>query len=91
MYSFSEMPLSAVKFWLDLCADLNIKYFFLVPHAGDLIHPHFVTSEPDGSHLDYYPLLEQHGYKLIRQQPKFPRDLAPQMIYSTDYLMWQRG
>lgn len=90
-YSFSEMPLSAVNFWLDLCADLNIPYFFLVPHAPDLIHPHFITSEPDGSHLDYLGAFEKHGYKLKAQRPKFPRELAGSLIYSTDYLLWQRG
>jgi SAM-dependent methyltransferase len=90
MYSFSEMPLSAVNFWLNFCADLNIRYFMLVPHSPDFIHPHFVTSEPDGSHLDYYHLFEQHGYRLIRQQPKFPPELAPQMIYSTTYYMFER-
>ncbi len=91
MYSFSEMPLSAVKMWLDLCENLEIKYFFLVPHAGDLINPHFVTSEPDGSHLDYYPLFERHGYKLKVQRPKFPVEMSGQLIYNTSYLLFERG
>lgn len=89
-YSFSEMPLSAVNFWLDLCVGLNIPYFFLTPHAPDLIHPHFITSEPDGSHLDYLGAFEKHGYKLKVQRPKFPRELADSLIYSTDYLLWER-
>ncbi len=89
-YSFSEMSLSAVNFWLHLCADLGVKYFMLVPHSPDFIHPYFVTSEPDGSHLDYFSSFEFHGYKLIRQQPKFPRELAPSLIYSTDYCLFAR-
>lgn len=91
IHSFSEMPLSAVRFWLSFCADLNIPNLFLVPHAGDLIHPHFVTSEADGSHLDYFHLFAEHGYKLKVQRPKFPRELAPRLIYSTDYLLFERG
>lgn len=89
--SFSEMPLSAVEFWIKMCADMEIRYFFLEPHSADLIHPHFVTSEPGGGNKDYYHLFEKYGYKLMVQQPKFPRDLAPMMIYSTDFLMFKRG
>jgi SAM-dependent methyltransferase len=91
MQSFSEMPLSAVDFWLGLCAAMDIRYFFLEPHSADLIHPHYVTSEPGGGNKDYYPLFEKYGYKLKVQQPKFPRDLAPSLIYSTDFLLFERG
>lgn len=89
--SFSEMPLSAVEFWIKMCADMEIRYFFLEPHSGDLIRPHYVTNEPDGTHKDYYHLFAKYGYNLMVQQPKFPRDLAPQLIYSTDFLMFKRG
>lgn len=89
--SFSEMPLSAVDFWVALCATMKIPYFFLEPHSADLIHPHYVTSEPDGTHRDYFHLFEKHGYKLKVQQSKFPRELAPSLIYSTDFLLFERG
>lgn len=91
MQSFSEMPLAAVDFWLGLCAAMNIPYFFLEPHSGDLVHPHYVTTEVDGTRGDYYPLFAKHGYKLKVQQPKFPRDLAPNLIYATDFLLFERG
>lgn len=91
MQSFSEMPLSAVEFWIKSCADSDVPYFFLEPHSADLIHPHFVTSEPHGGNKDYYHLFEKYGYKLKVQQPKFPRDLAPMLIYSTDFLLFERS
>lgn len=91
MQSFSEMPLSAVEFWIKACADAEVRYFFLEPHSADLIHPHYVTSEPGGGHKDYYHLFEKYGYKLKVQQPKFPRDLAPKLIYSSDFLLFERG
>jgi SAM-dependent methyltransferase len=91
MYSFSEIPLSAVNFWLDFCADLNVRHFYLVPHAPDLIHPAYLTTEPDGSHLDYYPLFERHGYKLKVQRPKLPIYMSNQLIYNTSYLLLERG
>jgi SAM-dependent methyltransferase len=88
--SFSEMPLSAVNFWLDRCVDLDIRLFFLSPHAGDLIHPNFVTSEPNGSARDYYDSFERHGYKVIARRPKFPYGEAPSLIFCTDYIMFER-
>lgn len=91
MQSFSEMPLAAVQYWLDLCVDLGIRIFFLEPHAGDLIHPHFVTSEVDGSHLDYYSEFERHGYKQIARMSKFPQSEPGKYIYNTDLIMFERG
>lgn len=90
-YSFSEMPLASVRFWLKLCADLDILYFFLVPHSGNMVDAHFVTSEPDGTHLDYYPLFEEFGYKLIERRHKFPPNWPKPLIYNTEYLLLKRG
>lgn len=90
-YSFSEMPLSAVNFWLGLCADLNIKYFFLCPHAGDLVNAHYVTSEPNGSHLDYYHLFAKHGYMGTRRWHKFPPDWSKPLIFNTEFVLFKRG
>lgn len=90
-YSFSEMPLASVEFWLKLCAEMNILYFFLVPHSGDLIHGHFVTSEPDGSHRNYLHLFEKYGYTCIEKQSKFPASWPKPLIYGTDYLLFKRG
>lgn len=91
VYGFSEMPLSAVKFWLDFCADLNVRYLFLVPHAADLVHPTFLTTEPDGTHLDYLPLFAEHGYKLERERYKFPVEMSDQLIYNTKHMLFRRG
>lgn len=90
MYSFSEMPLSAVHFWLGFCADLQIPYFYLVPHAPDLVHPHFLTSEPDGSHLDYLSSFPVYGYKLETRRPKFPVGMSDKLIYNTEYWLFRR-
>lgn len=89
--SFSEMPYSAVKFWLDLCADLNIKHFFLSPHSANLVDAHFVTSEPDGGHKDYYPLFAEHGYQETRRWHKFPPDWSKPLIFNTEFVMFKRG
>lgn len=88
--SFSEMPLAAVDFWLNLCADLNIRYFMLEPHSGDLVHPHYVTSEPDGSHLNYWHLFERYGYAEIRREYKFPEGRNAEFIFNTQFVMFER-
>lgn len=88
--SFSEMPLAAVDFWLKFCADRNIRHFFLSPHAGDLIHAHFVTNEIGGGHLDYYHLFEHYGYAEIRREYKFPVERSAEFIFNTQYVMFER-
>lgn len=88
--SFSEMPLTAVDSWLKMCADRNIRYFFLEPHSGNLRDAHFVTSEPNGDHLDYYTSFERYGYRMIRRAYKFPPDMTPSLIYNTEYFLFER-
>ena len=91
MQSFTEMPLASINYWLDLCADLKVPHFFLEPHAGDLVHAHFYSSEPDGhTHYDYLPLFAQHGYKLVVRRFKFPEAESDKYIYNTEYLLWER-
>lgn len=91
MYSFSEMPLASVNYWLDLCTDLKIPYFFLVPHAPDLVHAHFFTTEPDGhTHCDYMQALNAHGYKLKERRFKFPEAESDKYIYNTEFCLFSR-
>jgi hypothetical protein len=61
------MKLEAINFWLDYISDLNIPYLFVVPHDS-----RWVSVNPDGSHDSFKPLIERHGYRLVREQPKFP-------------------
>lgn len=67
IHSFSEMSASAISFWLDKLVLWNVPYFFLVPHDS-----RFVCVNEDGSIGDFRPLLDQHGYKLIYEKPKYP-------------------
>jgi hypothetical protein len=90
IHSFSEQPLASVNYWLDLCAEMNIPYFFLCPHSQDFCHASFHTTEVDNNHLDYYPLFAAHGYKEIKREFKYPPELADKLVFGTEYLMFSR-
>lgn len=91
MQSFSEMPLASINFWLDLCVDLKIPYFFLEPHAGDLVHPHYFSTEPDcTTHLNYRQAFTSHGYKMVKQEYKFPEAESEKYIYNSQFSLWER-
>jgi FkbM family methyltransferase len=65
VHSFPEMPLAAVRWWLELLADLDVPYLFIVPNG-----PNRLTSlEADGSRLDLMAALAAAGYELTHQQP----------------------
>lgn len=84
IHSFSEMTLSAINFWLDFISDLGIRHLFVVPHDE-----RWVACEPDGSHPSFKPLIEQHGFKLEAERPKYPAGvdgIYPEVIFS----FWER-
>lgn len=91
VYSFAECTLSTIDYWLKFCADLNIKYFFLCPHDYSLTVGAFVSHETDGRNLDYWPLFERYGYKLLRRVYKYePKEISPTMVFGTEFCMFER-
>lgn len=83
IHSFSECTSSAINFWLDYLCDTGTKYLFLVPHDE-----RWVCCETDGSHPSFYPLVEQHGFKLECSQPKFPAYVDG--AFPTTYYLFKR-
>ena len=57
IHSWSECTLSAVKYWLDLLADLRVPFLFVVPNWLDE-EGMFLTIEPDGSKASFLPEIE---------------------------------
>ena len=65
VHSFPEMPLAAVRWWLDVLADLDVPYLFLVPNEPDRL----ASLEPDGSRLNLRPAIRAAGYELTHEEP----------------------
>jgi hypothetical protein len=65
VHSFSECPYAAVEWWVNLLARLAVPTLFLVPNEPTEL----LTLEPDGTRLDFLPLLERAGYQLVHREP----------------------
>lgn len=72
IHSFSECTYAAVEWWLRRVADLGIANLMIVPNPNNRFASdpeRFVSSEADGSHRDFYPLLTSLGYELTAREP----------------------
>lgn len=83
IHSWSECSLDAINWWLDMIADHNIRYLFVVPHDTG-----WVCANIDGSTGEFKSALERHGYRLMRSDLKPSVDgFHPQTLYT----LWRRA
>jgi hypothetical protein len=69
IHSFSECPIAAVDYWCRRCAQLGIKYLFVVPNGISKNGAIFVShTSSDGN---FRGQIEAHGYKLVHAEPKY--------------------
>jgi hypothetical protein len=71
IHSFSECQIEAIDWWLRLVSRNGVRYFMIVPNTDT---PTLLTN--DGN--DFQPLIEQHGYRSLRQEPKYNDPLVQQ-------------
>jgi hypothetical protein len=65
VHSFSECSLAAIRWWLDRLAERTVDWLLIVPNTqGEL-----VSTELDGSHLDFMPDVQAAGYQLVDHRP----------------------
>jgi SAM-dependent methyltransferase len=64
IHSFSECPLRATVWWLDLLEDVDVKKLLLVPNGEH----NFRSSERNGGHLDFRPEFAKRGWKLTHSE-----------------------
>ena len=64
IHSFSECPLRATVWWLDLLEDVDVKKLLLVPNG----EKNFRSSERNGDHLDFRPEFARRGWKLVHSE-----------------------
>jgi len=82
IHSFSEMPIEAVKFWVDLLVAKNVKYVFIVPNTSTL-------SLNDGTDFSY--LFSAAGYKVLKSGNKFDDVEVNRFgIYPSTYFLLER-
>jgi hypothetical protein len=62
--SFTESAVESIAWWMDLLDRCPVKYLLIVPNTPDQL----LSMETDRSRLDFQPLIERHGYRLIARE-----------------------
>lgn len=65
IHSFPECPQSAIGWWLRAIGKIDVARLLIIPNARD----RFLSTERDGSHPDFLPLLERSGWYLAHKEP----------------------
>lgn len=64
VHSFSECSLAAITWWMAQLERLEVRTLFLVPNEPE----GYLSTEPDGTRLDYLPVIESHGFQLTTEE-----------------------
>ncbi|HEY1523456.1 MAG TPA: putative sugar O-methyltransferase [Solirubrobacteraceae bacterium] len=81
MHSFSECPMAAIQWWVDLVARLEVPYLLIVPNEPQEL----LSTEPDGSRRDFSPILTTAGYALEHREPVIGDPAAQELIPLRDH------
>jgi hypothetical protein len=67
IHSFSECPLSTIKWWLDLVAESAVRHLMIVPNTKARL----LSKERNAPRIDFLPLVRAAGFELVRTRPKY--------------------
>lgn len=89
IHSFPECRLEAIAWWLKRLQDLAAEHLFIVVSSG--LGP--TSNEGGGTRKDFLPLIEEAGFRLVRQQAKFAESdtLQTAGLYPSDYYLFRRA
>ncbi|HET6963619.1 MAG TPA: putative sugar O-methyltransferase [Acidimicrobiales bacterium] len=76
VHSFSECPVAAIEWWMQLLARLEVPRLFLVPNE----RTGFLSTEPDATRRDYLPVIEAAGYRCRVEEWAFDDPAVRQAI-----------
>ncbi len=87
VHSFSECPREAIAWWMEQLVRLRVPRLFLVPNEAE----GFLSTEADGSRLDYEDLITGAGYRSIATRRKFTDEAVRELIDIHDrYCLFER-
>lgn len=87
VHSFSEMGRTAVRGWLELIAEKDVPWLFVVPNEGSAL----LSRELDGSRIDCSDLLAGAGYELHHHEPTIADpDVRALFGVNDEFLLYQR-
>jgi hypothetical protein len=65
IHSFSECPISAIIWWLDLLAENAVDHLMIVPNTEGRL----LSKERNAPRIDFMPLVQARGFELLRTRP----------------------
>jgi len=80
VHSFSEMPIDAIQWWGAQLSRLQPAHLLLVPNEAS----GFLSTEIDGRRLDYQPVIEGAGYRLVAEERVFTDDAVRELMMVDD-------
>jgi SAM-dependent methyltransferase len=81
VHSFSECTLAAIEWWVDRLRALRVPRLLVVPNEPtDLL-----SLEPDGTRLDFAPVLERAGYRLVHREPVVEDPAVRELVPLADH------
>lgn len=88
IHSFSECPLAAIEFWLDLVRRARVPWLFIVPNTGGEL----VSSEADQSRAPFLASITSRGYELVTSRDKYHLSSATQRygLFPGTYFLFRR-
>jgi hypothetical protein len=61
IHSFAECSVDAIRWWMERVAEREIPWLLIVPNNP----PELLSTELDGTHRDFMPLVTDAGYELV--------------------------
>jgi SAM-dependent methyltransferase len=88
VHSFSECPLSAIEWWLDLLAANGVEYLMIVPNTEGAL----LSTERAMARVDFMPAIQARQFELICARPKYANSEVVQRhgLFPTTYFLFRR-
>lgn len=80
VHSFSECSLDAIRWWMDCIGERDIEWLLIVPNTPGAL----LSTELNGSRLDFRPDVEGAGYELVDHRPVYQTDELRKLISLDD-------
>jgi hypothetical protein len=74
IHSFSEAPISSIRWWLDLIGENDVEHLLIVPNTDTRL----LSKELQGPKVDLRPLIEATGFRLACMRPKYRSEFVQQ-------------
>jgi SAM-dependent methyltransferase len=90
IHSFSECPITAIRWWLVLLKSWRVRHLMIVPNQDQHRGTRLLSKELNGTRCDFRKEIENAGYRLVVAEPKY---LDPSVhdfgITPTHYFLFQ--